>query len=261
EGAHAFILQNKDNRIVFVIPYEREFSLIGTTDIAVESSEKPACTPEETAYLCEIASHYMAKPVTPSDVVWTYSGVRPLFDDGDDDPSAVTRDYHLEVDAPDGAAPLLSVFGGKITTYRKLAELALRDLRPFFPSMGGPWTADKPVADGDMADAPTFEAAFDRFVEGAAAVNPGLPRDLVRVLARRHGSGLEDLLEDVKTVADLGQAFGGHLYEVEVRYLMREEWAVAPDDVLWRRTKEGLHMTEAQRANFALWMTLQIPNN
>ena len=261
EGDHAFILQNSDTRIVFVIPYERSFSVIGTTDIPVDAGEKPVCTQDEIDYLCELASHYMAKPVRPADVVWTYSGVRPLFDDGDDDPSAVTRDYHLEVDAPNEAAPLLSVFGGKITTYRKLAEHALADLKKHFPAMGGPWTAGKPVADGDMADAPTFEEAFDRFVEGAAAVKPGLPKELVRVLAHRHGSGLDELLENVKTVADLGRAFGGQLYETEVRYLMREEWAVEPDDVLWRRTKEGLHLTAAQRTDFALWMKALLPNN
>ena len=254
DGDHAFILQNKDNRIVFVIPYERDFSLIGTTDIPVEKSEDAVCTTEEIAYLCELASHYMAKPVRPQDVVWTYSGVRPLFDDGDDDPSAVTRDYHLEVDAPDGAVPLLSVFGGKITTYRRLAEHALADLGKFYPRMGGPWTDARALLDGEFADAPTFEEAFDRFAAAAAAAKPGLPADLVRVLARRHGTGVDELLEGVKTVADLGQAFGGHLYETEVRYLMRDEWAVEPDDVLWRRTKEGLHMTAEQRARFAAWM-------
>ncbi len=260
EGEHAFILQNSDNRIVFVIPYEREFSLIGTTDIPVEASEAPQCTPEETAYLCELASHYMQKPVRPQDVVWTYSGVRPLFDDGDDDPSAVTRDYHLEVDSPAGSAPLLSVFGGKITTYRKLAEHALRDLRPFFPSMGDEWTDGKPLMDGELADAPSFEQAFDRFVAGAQAAKPQLPPPLVRVLARRHGTALDELLEGVRTVPDLGRHFGGSLYEVEARYLMREEWAIEAEDVLWRRTKEGLHMTAAQRAEFAQWISLQLPN-
>jgi glycerol-3-phosphate dehydrogenase len=260
EGDHAFILQNSDNRIVFVIPYERNYSLIGTTDVPVEASEKPVCTPEEIAYLCDTASHYMAKPVRPTDVVWTYSGVRPLFDDGDDDPSAVTRDYHLEVDAPGESAPILSVFGGKITTYRRLAEHALEDLRRFYPGMGGAWTAHKPVADGEIADAPTFEQAFDRFADGAAAAKPGLPKEFVRVLARRHGTGLDDLLDDVKTEADLGRYFGGHLYETEVRYLMREEWATEPDDVLWRRTKEGLAMTLAQRTAFAEWMQSLRPN-
>ena len=132
------------SRIVFVIPYERDFSVIGTTDIPVEVGEKPVCTPEEIAYLCEIASHYMEKPVTPADVVWTYSGVRPLFDDGDDNPSAVTRDYHLEVDAPSaGTAPLLSVFGGKITTYRRLAEHALARSRAR-TSRTWAWTGRRP---------------------------------------------------------------------------------------------------------------------
>ena len=260
EGDHAFILQNSDNRIVFVIPYERSFSLIGTTDIAVDSGEAPVCSPEEIAYLCDIAGHYMQKPVRPEDVVWTYSGVRPLFDDGDDNPSAVTRDYHLEVNGAVGTAPLLSVFGGKITTYRRLAEHALKDLQPYFPRMGGPWTDSRAVYDGEMADAPTFEKAFEQFVAGASATYPGLPKDLVHVLARRHGSGLDDLLEGVKSVADLGRHFGGHLYEVEVRHLVRDEWAVEAEDVLWRRTKEGLHMTEAQRTEFARWMDEQRPN-
>ena len=260
EGDHAFILQNSDNRIVFVIPYERDFSVIGTTDIPSEFGEKPVCTPEEITYLCNIASRYMQNPVTPEDVVWTYSGVRPLFDDGDDDPSAVTRDYHLEVDAPQGAAPLLSVFGGKITTYRRLAEHALADLSSYYPHMGNVWTATRPVYDGEMADAPTFEEAFDQFVDAAARIKPGLPRELVRILARRHGSGLDELLEQVKTVADLGRYFGGHLYEVEVRYLIRDEWAVEAEDILWRRTKEGLHMTEAERDAFARWMADQRPN-
>jgi glycerol-3-phosphate dehydrogenase len=201
------------------------------------------------------------KPVRPSDVVWTYSGVRPLFDDGDDDPSAVTRDYHLEVDGAVGTAPLLSVFGGKITTYRRLAEHALRDLAPHYPHMGVEWTATRAVADGELADAPTFEEAFDTFVASACTVKPGLPKELVRVLARRHGVGIDDLLTDVQTVADLGQHFGGHLYEVEVRHLVRDEWAVDAEDVLWRRTKEGLHMTQAERERFARWLADLRPNS
>jgi glycerol-3-phosphate dehydrogenase len=261
EGDHAFILQNKDGRIVFIIPYERSFSVIGTTDIPVEEGEKAVCTQDEINYLCEIASYYMVKPVLPADVVWTYSGVRPLFDDGDDDPSAVTRDYHLEVDGAVGTAPLLSVFGGKITTYRRLAEHALRDLAPHYPHMGVEWTAGRALADGELADAPTFEEAFDTFVASACTVKPGLPKELVRVLARRHGIGIDDLLTDVKTVADLGQHFGGHLYEVEVRHLVRDEWAVEAEDVLWRRTKEGLHMTQAERERFARWLAELRPNS
>ncbi len=149
---------------------------------------------------------------------------------------------------------MLSVFGGKITTYRRLAEHALADLSGYYPHMGNVWTATRPVYDGEMADAPTFEEAFDRFVDGAAKTKPGLPPELVRILARRHGSGLDEILEKVKTVADLGRHFGGHLYELEVRYLIRDEWAVEAEDVLWRRTKEGLHMTPAEREAFARWM-------
>jgi glycerol-3-phosphate dehydrogenase len=192
-------------------------------------------------------------------VVWTYSGVRPLFDDGDDDPSAVTRDYHLEVDGGP-AAPLLSVFGGKITTYRRLAEHALRDLATYYPHMGLPWTDSRALVDGELADAPTFEEAFERFVEGAISVKRGLPKELLRVLAHRHGTGLDDLLENVRTVADLGRHFGGCLYETEALYFIRDEWAVEPDDVLWRRTKEGLHMSPTQRASFAEWMAEMRPN-
>ena len=260
EGDHAFILQNSDQRIVFVIPYERSFSVIGTTDIPVEDGDKPVCTQEEIDYLCGIAGHYMARPVRPADVVWTYSGVRPLFDDGDDNPSAVTRDYHLEVDGAPGTAPLLSVFGGKITTYRRLAEHALRDLAPHFPHMGAPWTTTRPVSGGDLADAATFEQAFDVFAKGACAVKPGLPPELVRILARRYGTAIDDLLEGITSVADLGRHFGGCLYEHEVRYLVREEWAVEADDVLWRRTKEGLHMTADERQAFARWMAELRPN-
>ncbi len=260
EGDHAFILQNSDNRIAFVVPYERDFSLIGTTDIQVEEGEKPVCTPEEISYLCELVNHYMVKSVSPADVVWTYSGVRPLFDDGDDNPSAVTRDYHLEIDAKDGAVPLLSVFGGKITTYRKLAEHAMRDLKPFYPAMAGDWTAHKALMDGELADAPTFGEAFDRFVDGVCQLRSGLPPALLRILARRHGTGLDELLDGVKTPMDLGRHFGGHLYEREALYLIREEWAVDAEDVLWRRTKEGLHMSEAERAAFAEWIAGQRRN-
>jgi glycerol-3-phosphate dehydrogenase len=260
DGEHAYILQNRDNRIAFVVPYEREFSLIGTTDIEVAEGERPVCTPEEIAYLCDLVNHYMAKKVSPSDVVWTYSGVRPLFDDGDDDPSAVTRDYTLEIDSAGGSAPVLSVFGGKITTYRRLAEHAMADLKPFLPSMAGPWTADKALVDGELADAPTVDEAFDRFVDGVCQLKPALPRGLVRVLARRHGTGLDELLEGVRQEADLGRHFGGCLYEREVRYLAKEEWAADAEDVLWRRTKEGLHLDPGQRLAFADWFAGQRRN-
>lgn len=251
DGEHAFILQNSDNRIVFVIPYERDFSLIGTTDIALDHHEPGpvSISPEEVGYLCDLSNHYMRKQIAPDDVVWSYSGVRPLFDDGTDDPSAVTRDYVLETDDADGQAPLLSVFGGKITTYRKLAEHALDDLGRYYPSMGGRWTHQEPLPDGEMP-----HADFDAFMEGLYAVHPGLPQTYLYRLARRHGAGCDDLLGTARTTDDLGRHFGGDLYEIEVDHLVRDEWAREPDDVLWRRTKEGLHMTAEQRAAFAEWM-------
>ncbi len=257
DGDHAFILQNSDQRIVFVIPYERDFSLIGTTDIELDVYAPGPVTiaPEEVTYLCDLANHYMEKQITPADVVWSYAGVRPLFDDGTDDPSAVTRDYVLEVDDVDGQAPLLSVFGGKITTYRKLAEQAMDDLGRYYPNMGGPWTDQEPLPDGEIP-----RADFESFVQGLFGVRAGLPETYLYRLARRHGAGCDDVLGTAKTIADLGRHFGGDLYEVEVDYLMRDEWAREPDDVLWRRTKEGLHMTETERQVFADWMNARRRN-
>ncbi len=257
DGDHAFMLQNNDGRIAFVIPYERDFSLIGTTDIELNGhAPGPVSIAEdEVTYLCDLANHYMHKQIAPGDVVWSYAGVRPLFDDGTDDPSAVTRDYVLEVDDADGQAPLLSVFGGKITTYRKLAEQALDDLGRYYPSMGGPWTHQEPLPDGEIP-----HADFEAFVEGLIGVHPRLPDTYLWRLARRHGAGSDDVLGTAKNPADLGRHFGGDLYEIEVDHLIREEWAREPDDVLWRRTKEGLHMTAEERTAFAEWMNAQRRN-
>jgi glycerol-3-phosphate dehydrogenase len=248
---HAYILQNRDDRIVFIIPYERDYSLIGTTDIELDTQVPGPVTisPEEVVYLCELSNHYMLRQIAPVDVVWSYAGVRPLFDDGTDDPSAVTRDYVIEIDDAGGQAPLLSVFGGKITTYRKLAEQAVDALGRFYPDMGGPWTDREPLPDGEMP-----YADFEAFARGLAGVYGELPGTYLFRLARRHGTACEDILGDARKVEALGRHFGGDLYEAEVDYLMRAEWAREPDDVLWRRTKEGLHMTTEQRAAFADWM-------
>jgi glycerol-3-phosphate dehydrogenase len=251
DGDHAFILQNSDQRIVFVIPYERDFSLIGTTDIALDGAEPGPVTisPEEITYLCDLANHYMARKIGPGDVAWSYSGVRPLFDDGSDDPSEVTRDYVLETADEAGKAPLLSVFGGKITTYRRLAEHALEDLRGYYPKMGEAWTHREPLPDGEMP-----YADFELFMSGLEKAYPKMPPVFLHRLARRHGAGSADVLGDAKTVADLGEHFGGDLYEREADHFMRNEWAQEPEDVLWRRTKEGLHMSPPEREAFAEWM-------
>ena len=250
---HAYILQNSDNRIVFVIPYESDFSLIGTTDIPVDDFEAPVISRGEIDYLCEIANAYLARPSGAGDVVWTYSGVRPLYDDGTVDPSAVTRDYVLKLDADrDSQAPLLSVFGGKITTYRRLAESALSELKPFFPQMKGDWTRAEPLPGGDMPRGGLV--AFERDLAGRY---PALPSDLRAALVRRHGTRTPRILGEAKTARDLGTFFGHTLYAAEIDYLVAHEWARSADDVLWRRTKCGLHLTLDQRNAVAAYLRAQ----
>jgi glycerol-3-phosphate dehydrogenase len=245
-GEHAFIVQNDDRRIVFLIPYERDFTLIGTTDVEVhEVLERPTISAGEVDYLCRAANRYLETPISPSDVVWSFSGVRPLYDDGKTDPSSVTRDYVLTLDEAQGEAPLLSVFGGKITTYRKLAEAALEKLAPFVGPLPAPRTAEVPLPGGEVPG-----AEFVRFRAGLATRFPALAPTLLDALARRHGSEVPAIVGN-GAVSDLGEHFGDTLYAVEVDYLIANEWATSAEDVLWRRTKCGLHMTPAQRQRVA----------
>ncbi len=241
---HAYILQNADNRIVFVIPFQGRYSLIGTTDVPVDAYERPEISPEEIAYLLELVNRYLARPLARDDVVWTYSGVRPLYDDGESDPAEVTRDYVLKVDAgADGAKPpVLSVYGGKLTTYRKLAEAALAELRPYFAGLRDPWTARDVLPGGDLPNR-------DRkaYVSELAARYRLLPATLVTDLVKRHGTRATAVLGDAKSPADLGREFAENLTEREVDYMRRHEWARCADDILWRRTKCGLGATAAQR--------------
>ncbi len=233
EGEHAFILQNEDRRVVFMIPYEGGFTLIGTTDVAHEGDPScPEASAAEADYLCRAASRYLVRPVYPAEIVWRYSGVRPLYDDGTADPSAVTRDYVLRLDSDQDCAPVLSVFGGKITTYRRLAEHALEKLAPWFPAMGPAWTASTPlpgsaIPGGDVS----------RFEQHLTQRYPKLPQPLLQALAQRHGALAYDVLGNAASIADLGEHFGAELYAREVDYLLEREWAVTADDVLWRRTK------------------------
>lgn len=249
EGEHAFILQNDDLRVVFMIPYEGRFTLVGTTDVPVEDASRPEATPQEVEYLCRAVNRYLAKPATAADVAWRYAGVRPLYDDGTSDPSAVTRDYTLRVDDEAGAAPVLSVFGGKITTYRRLAEHALEKLSPCFSGMKAAWTAGAPLPGSDFGHEGR-EAA--RAALGARYSK--IPGATLRQLFRRHGTLTAEVLGDARSAADLGEDFGGGLTERELAYLTAREWAMNADDVLWRRTKAGLHMTESQRARVAARM-------
>jgi D-erythritol 1-phosphate dehydrogenase len=249
EGDHAFILQNDDKRVVFMIPYEDRFTLIGTTDVTVTGDPgQPIASEGEIGYLCRAVNRYLAKPVTPQDVAWTYAGIRPLYDDGTSDPSAITRDYTLRVDDDQGAMAVLSVFGGKITTYRRLAEHALDKLAPYFPGLKPAWTHKHPLPGSDFAT--SRGAAYDQLREAYA----GIPEPVLRGLFRRHGSLASEVLGAAATEPDLGEHFGAGLYSREVAYLIEHEWVTAAEDVLWRRTKAGLHLDDMQRRRVADWM-------
>ncbi len=243
DGNQAYILQNSDKRIIFVLPYEKEFSLIGTTDIAYEGDAATVTmSSAEASYLCTAVNHYFRRSIGPDDIVWSYAGVRPLYDDAADNPSAVTREYVLEVDGDDENAPVLSVFGGKITTYRRLSEQVMNKVLRFFPAMGPAWTWSAPLPGGDVPG-----ASFDHLVDDLTRTYTDLSPDYLRRLARRHGTLCFPILGDAKKPEDLGRDFGAGLREREVEHLMRNEWAVTAEDVLWRRTKTGLHMTAGER--------------
>ena len=249
-----YIFQNSDNRIIFAIPYERDFTLIGTTDQDYVGDPAGVVASEaEISYLCAAASEYFRRPVLREDVVWTYSGVRSLYDDGASKAQEATRDYVLTLDAPDGAAPLLSVFGGKITTYRRLAESAMEKLEGILPAASQPkWTAGPVLPGGDFP-----QTGYEAQVAATLAGRPWLDRVLAARLVRAYGTRAETILSGAKSMADLGRVFGADLTEREVLYLMRQEWAVQADDVLWRRTKLGLRLTVEQRAALGDFMAAQ----
>jgi glycerol-3-phosphate dehydrogenase len=252
EHEQAYIFQNADGRIIFAIPYEDAFTLIGTTDVEITGDPGHAhADAQEIAYLCEQASRYFAAPVTPDAVRWSYSGVRPLLDDDAGDPSAVTRDYLLEMH--DGAAPLLSVWGGKITTFRKLAEQAAQMLCQRLGVNSIDWTAQAALPGGDLSrwiettHRPDHDIA--RFESALAARHPELPRALARRWSRSYGSLVELLLRG----RGLGNEVAPGLFEAELRYLCEHEWARSADDVLWRRSKLGLHLGDSEREAVARW--------
>ena len=243
EGAQAYILQNTDKRVIFVIPYQDRFSLIGTTDVAFDGDAgNVVISPEETSYLCAAVSRYFRRTVTPGDVVHSYSGVRPLYDDAAANASAVTRDYVLDLDAAGGQAPILSVFGGKITTYRRLAEHAIEHLLPLVPAPRPvPWTARAALPGGDVA------GPFDAFAAAFKAGHAWLPDATARRMVRAYGTRAERIVGGARNLAGLGEDLGGGLSEAELDYLVREEWAQEVDDVLWRRSKLGLAVPPAER--------------
>jgi glycerol-3-phosphate dehydrogenase len=243
-GPQAYLFQNDDRRVIFVNPYEGDLCLIGTTDIPFSGrADDVAIDDTEIDYLLSAVNRYARTTLTRADIRHAFSGVRPLYDDdADKSASAVTRDYVFDLDGGGGTPPLLSVFGGKITTYRRLAEHALDRLAGEFPNAGRAWTAGAPLPGGDMP-----RADFDAFLAGLAQDFPGLPRELVTHYARLYGTRARQLLQDVTSPADLGRHYGGLLYQRELDFLQETEWARTAEDVLDRRTKHGLHLTPAQR--------------
>jgi glycerol-3-phosphate dehydrogenase len=248
----AYIFQNTDGRIVFAIPYEGDYTLIGTTDLDYQGDPADvAASDEEVAYLCSAVSGYFAREVRPSDVVWKYSGVRPLYDDGASEAKAATRDYVFEIDEREGAAPLLSIFGGKITTYRRLAEAALAKLVPYLPGLRGKnsWTDREPLPGGDF-HVLALPALAEELVRDYPFVGAGYAGRLIRA----YGTRARAILGSATSMDDLGAQLGATLTESELHYLMDQEWARTAEDVLWRRSKLGLRVTPGNAAALENWM-------
>jgi glycerol-3-phosphate dehydrogenase len=243
----AYLLQAGDGRVVFALPFEEQFTIIGTTDVPFSGDPaRVGIDRAEETYLLELASRYFRRSIGERDVVWRYSGVRPLYDDQSDNPSAVTRDYRLELMATDNLPPLLTVLGGKVTTYRRLAEEAVDRLAPFLPGTGRAWTASVPLPGGDMPG-----ADFEAFLSVLVRERPGFGPDFLKRLARRHGTAVSVVLGPAKGMSDLGADLGHGLTEREVAYMGEREWARTAEDVLWRRSKIGLHLDEAARETAA----------
>jgi glycerol-3-phosphate dehydrogenase len=249
DGDKAYILQNEDQRIVFVIPYENDFTLIGTTDIEIK--QDPATVKisnDEIDYLVSVTNNNFKKKICRSDIVHTYSGVRPLLDDESASAQAITRDYTLEINNDDDCAPLLSVFGGKITTYRKLAEAAVDKISPFFKQAGPPWTKDAPLIGGDFISHDSLNAAMTEQY-------PWLDIVVRERFVRSYGTLVHQILSSCHATADMGKHFGAGLYECEVNYLINSEWAKSADDVLWRRTKLGLRLSNEEQHTLSEFMS------
>ena len=245
---YAYIFQNPDRRIVFAIPYESEFTLIGTTDVDYHGDPgEPAIDDDERAYLVSMVNRYFARDLRDHDVIWTYSGVRPLLDDESTDAASVTRDYSLELECD--SPPLLSVYGGKITTYRRLAEEAVDRLGPLLGHRAPAWTRSATLPGGDMPG-----GDFAAFRAELARRRPWLDNGLLRRYSRAYGTRVERLLGTADSMRDLGAEVLPGLHVREIEYLRREEWAVTPEDILFRRSKLGLHLPAEASDQLAGWL-------
>ena len=237
-----FLFQNIDGRVVFVLPFETAFTLIGTTDVAISGSPAEAtCSAEEEDYLLAAANRFLARPLERGDIVWRFAGVRPLQADEDQsNPSALSRDYALELSGTGAGTAMLSVIGGKVTTYRRLAEAVMDRLAPLFPGLRPAWTASRHLPGGDIPN-----GDFGLYVEGLSRLYAWIPEVMMLALARRHGTATREVIGDARRLDDMGALFPGGLSAREVGYLVANEWAMTADDILWRRTKAGLHATLA----------------
>lgn len=252
-GQQAYLVQNHDKRVIFINPYEGDKALIGTTDIPYEGKpEEVSAEEKEIDYLIAAVNRYFKEKLRRSDVLESFSGVRPLFDDGKGNPSAVTRDYVFDLDET-GGAPLLNVFGGKITTFRKLSEHAMQRLARFFPNMGSDWTRSATLPGGEIPN-----ADYVAFADSLRTAYPWMPRNLINHYGHLYGSRTKKIVGDATSLAGLGRHFGGNLYEAEARYLATSEWAQKAEDVLMRRTKEGLRMTAEEKAAFSAWFDAEL---
>jgi glycerol-3-phosphate dehydrogenase len=244
----AYMLQNEDNRIVFVIPYENDFSLVGTTDVEYTGDPLNASiSKDESDYLISVCNAHFKRKITADDIVKTYSGVRPLLESETDSAQAVSRDYSFELDTPAGKAPLLSVFGGKITTYRKLSEAVANSIAELLPNVGSSWTEHVPLPGGNFSDRESLQLSLQQRY-------PWLPQSLLERLVRTYGTLSDKILDTAKSLGDLGLHFGGGLYQREVQYLIEQEWAISVEDILWRRTKLGLIFTQDQQDELAKFL-------
>ncbi len=250
DGDQAYVLQSDDRRIVFVLPFEKEFSLIGTTDVPfTDDPGSVEATPREVDYLCWLVNGYFKQHITRDDVVWSYSGVRSLYDDNAASAASVSREYRLVLNGGDGRAAVLTVLGGKLTGYRLLSEHVMKRIQSFFPKLGSDWTADAPLPGGMLQP-----AEFSMFVQHVQLTWPWLTEGLAESYARRYGARIHELLDDASSMRDLGEELSPGLYALEARFLVQCEWAATADDILWRRTKLGLHQHPDSHARLTEWL-------